>query len=60
MNDYVCLPQGDEYEIEKYIEKQFSWILNEEYFDNKYNILNLCCAILKNVIIFFMMLKQKS
>ena len=47
MNDYVCLPQGDEYEIEKYIEKQFSWILNEEYFDNKYNILNLCCAILK-------------
>lgn len=47
LDDYICLPKKEADNIGKYIDEQLRLVVHEEYFEEKYILINSFCAILK-------------
>ncbi len=47
LDDYICLPENEADDIGKYIDKQLRFILDKDFFEQKYIVINSYCRILK-------------
>ncbi|MBD5134718.1 MAG: SIR2 family protein [Lachnospiraceae bacterium] len=47
LDDYICLPLNETGNIGEYIESQLRFVLNQNSFDKKNELINYFCAILK-------------